>query len=161
MTLHIGRLAGAARRLLHVPQRFLLLAAGLVWTAAGGMLLARASAWLLRFGTHLVLRYAIALVGGLAFFFLLFGGISRKHVERIVAIGEPRPFLFSFFDIRAYLLMALMITTGVLVRTFRLIEPSLLFTFYACMGTPLLLAALRFYHAFASFEAPGLGLSRE
>ena len=137
---------------LRVSRRVLLLVAGLVWTFAGGMLLGRGSAWLLKSGDHLVLRYAIALAGGLAFFFLLFDRISLKHVRRIREMEDDRPSLFSFFDLKSYLMMALMITGGVLSRTLALVEPSILYTFYACMGTPLLISAFRFYYSYATYR---------
>jgi hypothetical protein len=135
-----------------VPKRYLLLVAGFVWTFAGAMLFGRGTAWLLEFGDHLLARYAIALAGGLAFFFLLFSRISIKHIARIHAIDIVRPCIFSFFDFKAYIMMALMITGGVLLRTLKLIEPSILYTFYVCMGTPLLLSALRFYYSFATYK---------
>jgi len=137
-----------------VPKRYLLLAAALAWTLAGAMLLGRGGAWLLEFGDHLLARFAIALVGGLVFFFLLFSRISLKHVARILAIEVLKPCLFSFFNLKAYAMMAFMIAGGILLRSFKLIEPSLLYTFYACMGTPLLLSAIRFYHTFVRYESP-------
>jgi hypothetical protein len=118
------------------------------------MLLDRGGLWLLAFADHLLLHVAIALVGGIAFFFLLFKKISRKHVRRILAIDIAKPCLFSFFDFKGYVMMALMITGGLLIRAFKLIEPSILYTFYACMGTPLLLSATRFYHSFATYANP-------
>ena len=144
----------AFKDLLRVPRRYLLLAAGLAWTAAGAALLGRGSAWLLRFGDHLALRYAIALAGGLAFFVLLFARISRKHIERIRAIEEERPRLLSFFDAKAYAMMAGMISGGILLRRSALVEPSVLYTFYACMGTPLILSASRFFLSFAAYRRP-------
>jgi hypothetical protein len=138
-----------------VPKRYLFLAAAFAWTFAGAMLFGKGSAWLLAHGDHIFFRYSIALAGGLAFFVLLFSRISRRHVTRIHAIEAVRPSLFSFFDFKAYVMMALMITGGILIRTFKLIEPSILYTFYACMGTPLLLSATRFYHAFARFRGEG------
>ncbi len=136
---------------LKVSRRGLLLVAGLVWTFAGGMLFGRGSAWLLKSGEHLVLRYALAFAGGLAFFFLLFNRISSKHVRRIREMEDERPSLFSFFDRKSYLMMALMIAGGVLLRTFELVDPAILYTFYACMGTPLLISAFRFYYSYATY----------
>jgi hypothetical protein len=136
-----------------VPKRFLLLIAGLAWTFAGGMLFGRGSAWLLRHGDRLVLRYSVALAAGLVFFALLFSRISRKHIRRIRAIETARPSVFSFFDRKSYVMMAFMIAGGILLRALNLIEPSILYTFYVCMGTPLLLSALRFYHSFATYSS--------
>jgi hypothetical protein len=144
----------AFKDLLRVPRRYLLLAAGLAWTLAGAMLLGRGSAWLLRFGDHLAVRYALALAGGLAFFFLLFSRISRKHIERIRSIEEERPRLLSFFDAKAYVMMAGMISGGIALRGSGLVEPSILYTFYACMGTPLILSAFRFFSSFAAYRMP-------
>jgi hypothetical protein len=131
-----------------VPHRYLFLAAGFAWTIAGGMLLGRGSVWLLKSGDHLAERYAIALAGGVGFFLLLFARISRRHVARIRAMSDPRPCVFSFFGLKAYVMMALMISGGILLRASKLIEPSILYTFYVFMGTPLLLSAVRFYVAF-------------
>jgi hypothetical protein len=67
-------------------------------------------------------------------------------------MSDPRPSVFSFFGLKAYVLMALMISGGILLRASKLIEPSLLYTFYVFMGTPLLLSAIRFYVSFASYR---------
>jgi len=138
-----------------VPHRVLFLAAGFAWTIAGGVLVGRAMAWLLKSGDHLIARYAIALAGGLVFYFLLFSRISRRHIARIHAIDEVRPRLLSFFGFKSYLMTATMIAGGILLRTFKLVEPSILYTFYTCMGTPLLLSAFLFYRSFATYRRPG------
>jgi hypothetical protein len=138
-----------------VPHRFLILAAGFAWTIAGGMLVGKAMAWLLKSGDHLIARCAIASAGGLVFYFLLFSRISRRHIARIHAIDVARPSLFSFFGLKSYIMMASMIACGILLRTFKLVEPSILYTFYACMGTPLLLSAFRFYRSFATYRPSG------
>jgi hypothetical protein len=153
MTARERRSAFLGKRRPGVPKRFLLLAAGFAWTLAGGMLFGRGSAWLLRYGNRLALRFALALAAGLLFFVLLFSRISLKHIRRIRAIGMDRPCVFSFFDFKSYVMMAFMIAGGILLRTLRLVEPSILYTFYVCMGTPLLLSALRFYHSFATYSA--------
>jgi hypothetical protein len=135
-----------------VPHRILFLAAGLAWTLAAAMLLGRAGLWLLKSGDHLILRYAIALTGGIAFYFLLFSKISRRHIARIQGIDELRPCLLSFFGFRSYIMMVSMIAGGILLRTFKLVEPSILYTFYTCMGTPLLISAFLFYRSFATYR---------
>ncbi len=48
--------------------------------------------------------------------------------------------------------MLTMIGGGILLRRSQLIAPQLLNAFYVCMGTLLLLAALRFYRAFARYS---------
>lgn len=151
-----------------IPKRYLLLVAALVWTFAGGMLFGKGASHLAAHGDRLLLRFALALAGGLAFFMLLFSKISLKHITRIHAIDIVRPCLFSFFDFKGYVMMGSMIAGGALLRKFEIIDPLLLANFYACMGTPLLLSAARFYYAWARYprfagqsEAPDGGVGGE
>lgn len=135
-----------------VPKRHLLLVAALIWAMAGGILGARGAAYLAGASDHLLLRYAAALVGGVVFFLMVFARISLKHITRIRAIDVVSPCLFSFFNFRSYLMMAVMISAGITLRTFHLVAPVPLGTFYICMATPLLLSAVRFVYAFAKYE---------
>lgn len=131
-----------------VPKRILLLAAALAWTTAGIMLGLRGTSFLLAHGDHLALRFTVAIVLGLVFFQVVFAKVSLKHLRRIHAIDLVRPCLFSFFDFRGYLMMALMISGGIGLRLSGLVDMKLLANFYVLMGTPLLVSALRFYYAF-------------
>jgi len=135
-----------------VPKRHLLLVAALIWASAGGMLGARGAAYLSGARDHLLLRYGIALLAGVVFFLLVFARISLKHVTRIRAIDVVHPCLFSFFNFRSYLMMAVMIAAGVTLRALHLVDPVLLGGFYLCMGTPLVLSAARIVYAFATYE---------
>ena len=119
------------------------------------MLVGRATAWLLKSGDHLIARFSIAIAGGVVFYFLLFSRISRRHIARIHAIDEARPRLLSFFSLKSYVMMTSMIAGGIFLRTTKLVEPSTLYTFYACMGTPLLISAFLFYHSFKTYPHPG------
>lgn len=133
-----------------VSKRNLLLVAGLAWTIAGGILTFRGTAFLAGHGTHLFLRLAGSAILGTAFYFLVFGKISEKHIRRIRGINLPYPCAFSFFDFRGYLLMAAMIAGGIAMRRLEIIEPAWLHTFYIVMGIPLLISAGKFYTRWAT-----------
>ena len=129
-----------------IPKRGLLMVAGVFWTFAGCMLLSRGVGGLLPFGKNMLYEIPIGLVGGLVFFFVLFQRISKKHIKRMLGITIERPCFFSFFDVRAYILMTIMISGGISLRVFKVLDPQILFTFYVCMGVPLLMSAFRFYY---------------
>jgi hypothetical protein len=131
-----------------VPKRYLLLVAALVWTVGGVVLGIKGLVWLAANESFFTIRVAIAFVLGLAFFELVFARVSLKHITRIHAIDLVRPSLFAFFDLRGYVMMALMISLGVFLRKSNLVNPEFLYNFYVLMGTPLLVSALRFYYAF-------------
>ncbi len=146
-----------------VPKRYLLLIAGLVWTFASFMLGGRGLAWLDANDQLFMLHLAIDVVLGLGFFILVFAKVSFKHISRIQALELAKPSLFAFFDTKGYIMMGIMITAGILLRSSGLVPPEILYNFYVLMGTPLLVSAFRFYYAFAVYpkllalDGPGGG----
>lgn len=133
-----------------VSRRNLLFIAGLAWTTAGGILSGRGLNYLVVHGNHLWLRLAGGVFFGLLFYVLLFAKISRKHIRRIRGLNIPYPCAFSFFNVRGYFMMAVMITGGVMLRRFDVIGKEWLYNFYVTMGVPLLLSAARFFYFWAT-----------
>jgi hypothetical protein len=131
-----------------VPRTYLLLIAALVWTFAGGMLLLRGYSTLLAYPDFFGFKILGCGVGGLIFFKLLFFKISGKHVLRIQSLVPDNPCLFSFFNLRSYLMMTIMITTGITLRKTGVISPEYLSLVYITMGIPLLMSSFRFYYSF-------------
>jgi hypothetical protein len=129
-----------------VSKHNLLLIAGIVWTTAGGILGGRGIAYLLEHGDHPGLRMAGGILFGVIFYVLLFAEISGKHIRRIRGLKIPYPCAFSFFNVRGYLMMALMITGGISLRRLDVISRVWLYNFYVTMAVPLLISAGRFYY---------------
>jgi hypothetical protein len=135
-----------------VSKRTLLLIAGLAWTTAGGILFSRGLSGLIMLKNYLLLRLAIGVVLGSLFYLVLFSKISFKHIQRIRGLQITRPCAFSFFNLRSYFMMTIMITGGIMLRKFNMVDHSFLFTFYLTMGFPLLASALRFYYSWYRFN---------
>lgn len=133
-----------------VSKHNLLFIAGLAWTTAGGILTGRGLIYLLQHGQHPGWRLAGGLVFGLVFYVLLFAKISRKHIRRIRGLNIPYPCAFSFFNLRGYLMMAIMISGGIMLRRFDVINKEWLYNFYVAMGVPLLVSASRFFYFWAT-----------
>ena len=128
-----------------IPRRYLLLVAAIVWTFAGGMLLFKGISLFYKFPVYLALKVPISVVGGSLFYLLLFSRISNKHIKRILNIQIDRPCLFSFFTVRSYVLMSIMISSGIMLKKFGVISPEYLSIVDVTMGIPLFLSAFRFY----------------
>ncbi|WP_320054706.1 hypothetical protein [uncultured Acetobacteroides sp.] len=135
-----------------IPKRYLLLVAALVWSFAGGMLLAKGLTYLLAHPDMLLVRLVAGALAGVAFFWLLFMRISLKHINRIKSIDVVRPCIFSFFDVKGYLMMGGMISMGIALRHLNFINKAYLFNFYVAMGIPLLLSAVRFVWAWVRYH---------
>ena len=133
-----------------VSKHNLLFIAGIAWTIAGGILSGRGIVYLMQHGNHLVLRLAGGILFGAFFYVLLFAKISRKHIRRISSLSIPYPCAFSFFNVRGYLMMAVMISGGILLRRADLINQEWLYNFYIMMGLPLLVSAARFFYFWAT-----------
>ena len=131
---------------LTVSKRILLFEAALVWTFAGAMLLYRGSSMLEASSGFSWINILMCMCCGLLFFILVFSKISRKHVDRITTLFGDRHLFFEFFNFRSYMMMAGMITMGVLLRTTLIIPLSSLSLAYITMGIPLLFSSFRFYH---------------
>ena len=128
-----------------IPKRALLFLAGAVWTFAGGMLLWRGAFMLMDAHEFLWLKILISAVAGGLFYYFLFDRISLKHSSRIQNLPHERPCAFSFFNWKSYLMMGLMITMGITLRSTGIVPTKYLAPMYITMGIPLAISALRFY----------------
>lgn len=97
-------------------------------------------------GPYVWLILLLSLTGGTIFYLKLFSGISLKHTLRILSLKEAYPCVFSFFNFRSYLMMGLMITMGITLRTTGWIPPVYLSLLYLMMSVPLLISSVRFYY---------------
>ena len=131
-----------------VKKRTLLLIAGCAWSIAGGILIYRSLSYLISVNHHLAIEIGTGIVFGSLFYLLLFARISKKHITRINLIEIDNPCFFSFFNFRSYLLMAIMISGGIMLRLSGLINPEIIYTFFLCMGIPLLVSAWRFFYSY-------------
>jgi len=140
-----------------IPKKYLLAVAAIFWTFAGGMLLVRGFS-ILKFNFRVrVFEEAGSILAGIIFYIALFSKISLKHINRIQNIQLERPCVFSFFNVRSYILMTIMITAGITLRLSGIVPVDYLALFYIAMGTPLLISAFRFYlYAYKGLRKQGI-----
>lgn len=128
-----------------IPKRYLLFVAALVWTFAGGMLFFRSLGMFFSSGMPPAEMLTCILVG-LLFYYLLFSKISLRHISRIVKMPVEQPYIFSFFNLKSYLMMLVMIGMGVTLRITGIIPPEYLALLYGTMAVPLTMSAFRFFY---------------
>lgn len=129
-----------------IPKRYLLFFAALMWSFAGGMLFFRGFSMLFLFPRLFWFKISICIVTGLIFYILLFSKISLKYTQRIVQMPAERPGVFSFFNLRSFMMMVLMISMGITLRTIGIVPVEYLSVLYVIMGIPLTMSAFRFYY---------------
>ena len=125
-----------------VKKRTLLLIAGIVWLIAG-VNVAR-----LGILSYLVIDrkwywYVLSVV-----IFILFGAMffkmSQKHTKRIMGYEEERQPFWRFFDLKAYIIMAVMMGGGIGLRAAGVFPNFFVAFFYSGLGCALALAGVLF-----------------
>lgn len=125
-----------------VKRDTLLLLACLVWSAAGFNIL---RIGLMAYPPYLdVLDLLLSALVFLVFQRFIFGKLVKKHTTRIGAYIEERHFFLKFFDRKAFVIMAVMMTGGIGLRVSGIAPEQFIAVFYTGLGASLLLAGLLF-----------------
>ena len=125
-----------------VKRNTLLLLACLVWSAAGFNIL---RIGLMAYPAYrAVPNYLLSILVFVVFQRFIFGKLVKKHTARIVSYLEERHFFLKFFDKKAFVIMAVMMSGGIGLRVSGLAPERFIAVFYTGLGTALLLAGLLF-----------------
>lgn len=127
---------------MNVQRNTLLLIACLVWSVAGINIL---RIGLMAYPAYLsVVNVALSFAVFGVFQAFVFGRLVRKHTDRIGSYLEERQFFLRFFDAKSFVIMALMMTGGVALRSSGIAPERFIAVFYTGLGASLLLAGLLF-----------------
>ena len=122
-----------------VKRNTLLLIACLVWGAAGVNILRLG---VLAYPAYLsVLNFVLSALVFAVFQYFIFGRLVKKHTARITGYEEERHFFLKFFDVKSFIIMAVMMSGGAPDR--------FIAVFYTGLGASLLTAGIRFGYQFA------------
>jgi hypothetical protein len=120
-------------------SRLQLLLAGLVWSIVGTGLICVGTYWVLSTSTHIMGLLALSLCMGLVKSLLILDKVASRIVKRIVLRGEGRC-LVSFYSVRVWVIVIIMILMGRLLRSMGL-SYALLGVIYSAVGTSLLMSS--------------------
>ena len=140
------------RSLFHVNKRTLLAVAGCVWLVAGfnvarlGVLSYRKLSSIT--AIHILLSLLVFCPFGIMFY-----KMSQRHVQRIKGYKEETRPVWHFFDLKSYLIMAVMMGGGIWLRSSGLVPDVFIAVFYSGLGCALALAGLLFGFMFFQYKA--------
>jgi hypothetical protein len=127
-----------------VPRNWLLALAGLMWSAVGILLCSYALTWVTHPATTIAL--ALGLLGlaiSVAINYWGFSKLARKNIDRILEYDE-RACAFAFQAWKGYLIIAVMMAGGIMLRHSAIPRPWLAVV-YAAIGAALLQASMNYY----------------
>ena len=130
-----------------VTKNFLLFLAGIVWECVGIMLLVLAFSWLSTASKINVYLYVgVGVVLALLVHHFGFLKIVDKNVKRILEMNGEKC-LFSFFSWKSYLVIAVMVSFGTILRH-SMITKQYLAVLYIGIGLALVLSSVRYLRIF-------------
>ena len=125
-----------------VKNSTLLLIACLVWTAAGVNIL---RIGLIEYPPYIsVINLLLSAAVFTVFQIFIFGRLVKKHTKRIDGYGDEKQLFIKFFDVKSFIIMAVMMTGGILIRSLHIAPPIFIAVFYTGLGASLLLAGILF-----------------
>ena len=132
-----------------VDKRVLLFLAGFIWLGVGTMLLFLSISWLNAFRSHSSFLFGgIGVIVALVVHHFGFLKIVDKNLERILPM-EGTKCVFSFITWKSYIIVAVMVAMGALLRHSS-IPKSYLSIIYIGIGLALLLSSIRYLRVLLS-----------
>lgn len=127
-----------------VSRSTLLITAGVVWLVAGLNILRIGIICWLGDGQYWLFKVCEASLVFLLFFAFIFQKLYNKHTRRISLKKGRNNCPFSFFDLRGWIIMVLMILMGITIRDLRLLPGSFIAVFYTGLSVALSATGIRF-----------------
>lgn len=126
-----------------VHAKYLLLIAAAVWFLAGINIL-RLGVLACMEGTTPPLLLALGIPAVFLAFHAMFSKLVGKHSDRIRSYGENHMHVLRFFDVKGYIIMAIMMGGGISLRAFGIVPSWFVAFFYTGLGVALALAGIGF-----------------
>ena len=126
-----------------IATKHLLMVNGLLWSAIGIKILLTGIEYYQRIET---VHWWYVLLSALVFagFYAMFTGIVRKYSGRILSMPGPKASIFQTFSVKGYIIIAFMITLGIVLKRIPQVPDSFIAWFYCGLGPGLLSAGVRF-----------------
>ena len=130
-----------------VANNLLLFIAGIVWAAVGFMLLSLAYSWLSKASNIKIYPFVITgFAGALVIHHFGFLKIAEKNLKRILEM-QDKSCIFAFIPWKSYLIIAIMILMGAVLRH-SVIPKHYLAVLYIAIGLALALSSVRYIRVF-------------
>lgn len=135
--------SASKRKPFQVKKQNLLIIAALVWVAAGVNIL-HIGLEAYAEGYVTTLNEVLSVVVGLVFWFGTFYKLTKKHTQRITNYEEQHQYFWHFFDLKSFIIMAIMMTGGIALRVSGIAPSVFIAIFYTGLGSVLALAGILF-----------------
>lgn len=133
-----------------VSKKSLLGISALVWMIAGFNVLRLG---ILEYQKNLSAMLVFLTVLTFLAFGFMFQNMVRKNTIRIVSFVQERILFLKFFPLKSYLIIAFMMSFGILLRNNDQVPRYFIAFFYTGLGAALLLAGIKFLFNYARYKS--------
>ncbi len=131
-----------------VNKKCLILISGIMWSGVGVLLNWIASKWLPAFEQwQIIFTYSIGIIMGLIISSFGFSKLAKKNSDRIMEYPE-KACIFGFQRWQMYILIVIMMSMGIFMRTTTFIPKYLLAPVYVAIGSALFISSFVYYKNF-------------
>lgn len=125
-----------------VKKRYLFLIACIVWLIAG---LNVTKIGFICFQNNLtIINIILSCLIFILFDRFIFSKLVKKHHQRIKQLEGTHHYFYQFFDLKSFLIMAFMMSFGIIIRNKALLDEKTIAIYYSGLGLALTLAGIRF-----------------
>ncbi|MCD4681027.1 MAG: hypothetical protein K8S00_11640 [Bacteroidales bacterium] len=134
--------------MIRVKREILILLSGLIWSIIGVLLNFMAARWMVHLyfweGAGVII---IGLISGFLIAYLGFIKMIRKNTDRILKY-EGKVCVFAFQSWKSYLIIIIMVTLGIFMRSSSLVPKLILTPIYIGIGLALIISSSQYYRAY-------------
>lgn len=135
------------KKRLSIPNKYLMLIAGVVWMFAGIMVVKTGLPYFVTQGRYI---FSVLLAASVfsVFYFFIFSKLVEKHTIRINNDNRKKMFVMEFFDKKSYLVMMVMVLGGITIRKLSLLPAFFIGFFYFGIGLALFSCGMKFVYKY-------------
>jgi hypothetical protein len=135
-----------------VSKKLLLVIAGIIWFVSGSLLLNQASECILYYSHHILFHFLVGFAFGTLGFLIIFFKITKKFAKSIINMDQAKPIIFSFANIRMYILLAIITALVIYLKLNSTINPVTLSIGYVALGFAIIFSAVKFFFSVITFK---------
>lgn len=135
-----------------VSKKWLLFISGIVWLFACTIFIRQGTFYVLDYSHHILFNIFLGLSCGVISFFIFFYGIVKKHIQNITKLDSEKFNIFSFTDIKVYIIVAILVLSGLLLGKLHYVDMMSLHIFYICMGMVFFITSLMFLYSMLFYK---------
>jgi hypothetical protein len=128
-----------------ISKRLFLFASGIVWLLASSIFFRKGTFFIFYYSHHILFNIALGCFAGFLVYLVLFNGMIKKHITRIVKSDSIKFFNLGLSGLNRYITLALILSVSLMLKKIHYIDLMTVNVIYICLGVIIFLSSLKFF----------------